>query len=340
VTNNVDATNFDPFYTAFLDARGRVLWDAFVYPKEKDGEWGCLVEVDADEVPSVLKHLKKHRLRKKIAIEALGEEDGISVWAGWGPEITSYLEKLRADKRTVAIMADPRAEEPTTMDPFAYRFIVKGEAPLATDTLPILDLEEYRTRRYIYGVPEGPTELPREAALPMEHNIDLASGIDFKKGCYMGQELTIRTKHTGVVRKRVLPVQLYRGGENVGVAMDTGSGDGTPKFDPNWQGPVDLAEGPLDIKQLDDEGGIKKGRSLGKLIARTGNVGLALCRLENMTPWRITAEGGSYTPGAEFGVQTSNAEEQPVRVKAFLPQWLMARQKEIWHKAKPKERTM
>ena len=49
---------------------------------------------------------------------------------------------------------------------------------------------------------------PPLASLPLESNMDLLNGIDFRKGCYVGQELTIRTRHTGVVRKRILPVQI------------------------------------------------------------------------------------------------------------------------------------
>ena len=49
--------------------------------------------------------------------------------------------------------------------------------------------------------PEGQIEIPKETALPLESNIDIMGGIDFRKGCYVGQELTIRTHHTGVVRE-------------------------------------------------------------------------------------------------------------------------------------------
>lgn len=63
--------------------------------------------------------------------------------------------------------------------------------------------------RTLLNVPEAPTDLLPNSALPLESNMDLMGGIDFRKGCYIGQELTARTYHTGVIRKRVMPVRVY-----------------------------------------------------------------------------------------------------------------------------------
>jgi hypothetical protein len=149
----------------------------------------------------------------------------------------------------------------------------------------------------------------------MEVNIDLAQGIDFKKGCYVGQELTIRTKHTGVVRKRILPVQL--------------------DFSSNAPASTLSLETGTDIKQLDDTGALKKGRAAGKLVASIGDVGLALCRLEMMTPMRISAEGGSYKEGMEFGMSGGD-DWHVVKVKPILHQWFEERERHLWAKSKPK----
>ncbi|KAF2260339.1 Aminomethyltransferase folate-binding domain-containing protein, partial [Lojkania enalia] len=305
ISNNVDPNRKSPFYAAFLDARGRVLWDVFIwtYPELIREEWVCYIEVDGAEVEALLKHLKKHKLRSKLQIK-LVDEDEMGVYAAWGIGAEELQSSL-----LIASLEDPRATG------FGFRCLYKGSLSKenAMPPIPALDAEQYTLRRYLFGIPEGPSEIPRESALPMETNIDLSSGIDFQKGCYVGQELTIRTKHTGVVRKRVLPVQLYRNGDPV-PAEDT-----APTFDPSWN---DTIESGTDIKQLDEEGGIRKGRAAGKFLGGIGNVGLAVCRLEMMTSMRVSAEGGSWRPGAEFGIQgTENADGEPVRVKAFVPPW-------------------
>ncbi|KAF1846996.1 Aminomethyltransferase folate-binding domain-containing protein [Cucurbitaria berberidis CBS 394.84] len=301
ITNNVDPSRHAPFYSAFLDARGRVLWDVFIWAWPElsatagKGHWACYIEIDEGEVDALKKHLKRHKLRSKITIEDVDSEGqgGVRVWAAWG----STADLLRNDD-SVPALSDPRA-------PDMYRCLA-GTDHVRTQGFVPLDAKEYHLQRYQYGIPEGPKEIPRESALPMECNIDLSQGIDFKKGCYVGQELTIRTKHTGVVRKRVLPIQLY----------DTGASDTLP-------------ESGTDIKQLDENGGIKKGRAAGKFIAGIGNVGLALCRLENMTSMKVSAEGGSWKPGIEFGIQTDGGI---VKVKPVLHEWFVLRERDLWDK--------
>ncbi|KAF6094250.1 iron-sulfur cluster assembly factor IBA57 [Phyllostomus discolor] len=101
------------------------------------------------------------------------------------------------------------------------------------------------------GVPEGVHDLPPGVALPLESNLAFMNGVSFTKGCYIGQELTARTHHMGIVRKRLFPVQL------VGPLP---SGDITP-------GTVVLTE---------------SGQAAGKYRAGQGDVGLALLHLDKV----------------------------------------------------------
>lgn len=72
------------------------------------------------------------------------------------------------------------------------------------DTINLkLNEEDYEIIRTLYCVPEGPEEL--KDTLPLNMNMHHLSGINFNKGCYIGQELTQRTFHTGVLRKMAMP---------------------------------------------------------------------------------------------------------------------------------------
>lgn len=297
ITNNVDPDRQASFYSAFLDARGRILWDVFVWvwPElvAEKGHWACYIEVDGGEVEALKKHLKRHKLRSKVQIEEINH-DAVRVWATWG----SAIEQTNT-QCLVANLKDPRA-------PNMHRHLADSNAQTIIDGAQPADVQEYHLQRYRNGIPEGQVEIPREGALPMECNIDLSQGIDFKKGCYVGQELTIRTKHTGIVRKRILPVELYTTATSAA-----------------------LPEHGADIKQLDESGNIKKGRATGKFVAGIGNIGLAMCRLENMTHMKVSAEGGTWKPGMEFGCETKDGI---VKIKPLLYDWFVLRERDLWDK--------
>ncbi len=75
------------------------------------------------------------------------------------------------------------------------------------DPLP-LSPDGYHRHRLALGVAEGTDEVPLGACFPLEYNLDYLNGVSFSKGCYLGQELTARSFHTGVIRKRVMPISL------------------------------------------------------------------------------------------------------------------------------------
>lgn len=317
-------------YTAFLNSQGRVLNDAFIYPLPKTDseaastdEPAWLIEVDKKEVATLLKHLKKHKLRAKLKLRGL--EDGErTVWSAWKdhaePRWAAY--NLEADASSpfsptsaIAGCVDTRAPG------FGSRIVTPGAEDLRThlpDESQItgfeVSIDSYAVRRMLHGVAEGQDEIIRDSALPMECNMDMSRGIDFRKGCYVGQELTIRTHHTGVVRKRIVPVQLYTGDQSTLASTDT------PVYDPS----TGISQPPRESNIA--KAGARRGRSAGKFLNGIGNIGLALCRLEMMTDITLTGEGTQYSPEQEFKISWSGEEEGAsdageVKVKAFVPSW-------------------
>ncbi|KAL4887429.1 hypothetical protein BJY04DRAFT_204358 [Aspergillus karnatakaensis] len=315
-------------YTAFLNSTGRILNDAFIYPlpqTEGDSPDGpaWLVEVDKNEVPGLLKHLKKHKLRAKLKLRALDDGER-TVWAAW---------KNHSEPRWAAYNLESSSSSPFPADAsvvgcvdtrapgFGSRLIIPGPEDLKThfpDETQVagseVNLAGYTVRRMLHGVAEGQSEILRESSLPLESNMDMMKAVDFRKGCYVGQELTIRTHHTGVVRKRILPVQLYQG--EAGAVSATES----PVYDPS----IELALPPLgsNISKVSQ----RRGRSAGKFLGGIGNIGLALCRLEMMTDISLTGEPSQYSPQQEFKISwevldESGAPGGEVKVKALMPSW-------------------
>ncbi|KAK6953401.1 hypothetical protein Daesc_005705 [Daldinia eschscholtzii] len=287
------------FYSGFLNATGRVLHDAFVYRDtlglSRAEEKAFIVEVDAAQVHTLAQHFKRYKLRSKLSFRL---------------------------KRSI-VLPDTRAPG------MGYRVISYGGAKGLDLDLEKSDDNAYRVRRYLLGVAEGQAEIPREQALPLEANMDLMGGIDFRKGCYVGQELTIRTRHRGVVRKRILPCLLYPSSP-------------LPPEKLEYRPYIAEGEGQENLSAEDVPPGLSigrdgaKGRSAGTWLRGVGNIGLALCRLQIMTDVELpgeTAAGVPFDPKRdEFVVKWGADEEgsggQSVKIKAFVPDWMRERLQE------------
>lgn len=176
-------------------------------------------------------------------------------------------------------------------------------------------MEDYTVHRMLNGIAEGQDELIATASLPQESNVDFFGGIDFHKGCYVGQELTIRTHHTGVVRKRILPCQLYE------KSTPPSADQRLPEYIPD-SGLPSPAPGS-NISKLNARG---RGRSSGKWLGGVGNIGLALCRLEMMTDIQLTADRTNYDPNEQYkvlwGAEGEGQGQQEVMLQPFVPLWL------------------
>lgn len=306
------------------------------------GAAGFLIEVDANQVQTLAAHLKKFKLRARVRIRVV-EAGEWGVWSAWGtkddrlkmgsdlPTTTTFSSSLAAatdaDTDTVADAdadADAEISCPDRRAPgMGYRIILPRAT--ATDIDKIrhrlrrageeVSVGSYHIRRILHGVAEGQAEIVRETALPLESNMDYMGGIDFRKGCYVGQELTIRTRHTGVVRKRILPVRLssHRFVGDTGDKVGTTSPSSAPPPPPpllkleyhpaSASALLELLPLPQPPRGANIARADGKGRSTGKWLAGVGNIGLALCRLEAMTEgppdgtgfrivWEEAVEGG------------------------------------------------
>lgn len=317
ITANVRPESKLGFYAAFLTAQGKVISDTFVYPTlgsqwhkdvNRDEEQGYLVDVDGEQADFLTKQLKKHKLRSKFKLRLLDEGE-LDVWSLWKEDERWTAHSKAGNEGGLLGLTDCRAPGmgqrlliPPSMSKDDLHESLEGvqEAPASA----------YTIRRYMKGVAEGQAEIPKDESLPMNCNIDIMGGIDFKKGCYVGQELTIRTHHTGVVRRRILPVGLYSYEREAPDSFE---------YDPTLQ--VGTFERNVDIKRDD-----KRKRATGKLISSIGNVGLAMCRLEQMSDLTVSGEGSSFSPGDRFTVQDVTGKE--VGAKAFVPDWIRSQIRE------------
>ncbi|TFK75976.1 Aminomethyltransferase folate-binding domain-containing protein [Pluteus cervinus] len=269
-------TEVKPFYSAILNAQGRVLHDLFAYTTTaEDGRRGFLLEFDNQQAEGtpLLTMLKRYVLRAKVKIrDVSGEYD---VWAAWddSKDASWDIERQWRWARSGAIepMWDNSPEWPWGIGDGIIRdrraigmgrrlLVRKGDTPQEGSSSDPGNADDYLRHRLLTGIPEGSLDITPGHAFPMDCNLDVMGALDFRKGCYVGQELTVRTYHNGIVRKRILPVTIQDASNDVLSA--------------------DLDIRPRVVSESSSRG--PRPRGGGKLLSSHSGVGLALLRLEHV----------------------------------------------------------
>jgi folate-binding protein YgfZ len=187
VTNDVEQVEpGHARYAALLTPQGKILFDFLVV--RLSGEAFAL-DCDARQAASLAKRLAFYKLRAKLSIVDESENEGVLAFWGVEPE----------NDPGAIVYADPRAPG------LGFRAIL----PLAkAHAIGEANRAEYDALRIRLGVPQGGLDFAYGDAFPHDANFDLLNGVDFRKGCYVGQEVVSRMQHRGGVRKRVVRVRL------------------------------------------------------------------------------------------------------------------------------------
>ncbi|MGE0153275.1 MAG: folate-binding protein YgfZ [Reyranellaceae bacterium] len=191
-------------HAALLTPQGRYLHDFFIV---ESGET-LLIDAERARLPELQKKLSMFRLRSKVTLE--DQSARWAVAAIWGPAARETL-KLPAEAGSAAPFAEGVAYVDPRLAAMGCRAVLPADqaaASLARAGLEPADQPAWDIHRLALGVPDGSRDLPVEKAFLLESGFDELNGVDWKKGCYMGQELTARTKYRGLVRKRLLPVTV------------------------------------------------------------------------------------------------------------------------------------
>ncbi len=210
-----------PRFGALLSPQGKILFDFIVFAAA-DGAFH--LDCARAQAPDLAKRLGFYKLRARVAVEDLSGTTG--VLAGWGDS-----PKLELNSALVA--DDPR------LPALGWRAIISPQPS------PIEGERAYHAHRIGLGVPESGKDFSFGDAFPHEALMDQLHGVDFDKGCYVGQEVVSRMQHRGTARTRIVPVVYLEG-----VAAEPGA---------------DVTAG---------------ARSLGKTGSGTDGRGLAMIRLD------------------------------------------------------------
>ena len=190
-------------YAALLTPQGKILFD-FLVLRAPGAPPAFLLDCSKALAVDLAKRLAIYKLRAKVAIK--DESAVLGVVADWGgaaempADALVYLEPRAATLGRRAILPRGAAE--------AF-----GEAALPA----------YEAARIDVGAPKGGVDFAYGDAFPHDADMDLFNGVDFRKGCYVGQEVVSRMRHRGEARKRVMRVRLSGAAPAPGTAVMDGA---------------------------------------------------------------------------------------------------------------------
>ena len=249
VSNDVTkVTEERAVYAAFLTPQGKYLHDIFIASLGEQ----LLIDCEAGRRTDLLRRLGMYKLRAKVT---LAEENGLAIGLHFGPDVLARLG-LPAE----AGRARAEGEGIHFVDPRLPQLGVRAILPRAAMPAETGSAADYDRLRLSLGVPDGSRDLTVEKAILLENGFDELHAIDWDKGCYMGQELTARTRYRGLVRKRLLPVAIDGAAPAPGTAL------------------------------------LQNDKEMGEMRSAAGDLGLALIRLEALGQGPLSADGARLTP--------------------------------------------
>ncbi len=205
VSNDVEkASQQRAIYAALLTPQGKFLHDFILL---RLGE-AWLLDCEGARLQDLGRRLAAYRLRADVALADATEDFQVTALFGEEAEAAFPLPPEPGGACAHAggvVLRDPRHPElglravlPRGVDPASFE--AAGFAPAA--------FEDYDYRRISLGAPDGARDMEVGRATLMECGFEAWGGVDFDKGCYVGQELTARTKHRGLTRRRLMRVAL------------------------------------------------------------------------------------------------------------------------------------
>tara|TARA_B100001013_G_C24543059_1_gene415437 strand:- start:76 stop:963 length:888 start_codon:yes stop_codon:yes gene_type:complete len=208
ITNDIDKVDdTNSCFASLLTPQGKFLFD-FLVVKHKNGYF---IDCEKKQTEELFKQLNIYKFRSKIEIMNLSNEFVVAAF--------SYEKFMSFDKakdvlgntfkyREDSILLDPRHKK------LGGRLVINLEKlylSLKKLELTSAEPEEYYKMSHDLGIPQKNMDKLRNKLFGIECNFEELNGIDFKKGCYVGQENTSRIKLRNKLSKRLLPIQLIKG---------------------------------------------------------------------------------------------------------------------------------
>jgi tRNA-modifying protein YgfZ len=195
-------------FGALLTPQGKIIVDFLITEAPSGQGGGLLLDCPRALAQALTDKLGFYKLRAKVAVENLS--DSLAVLAAWDGDFSTKPDLAFADPRSPSL---------------GWRILVPAElAQKVADQIgaDLVDSSAYDAQRIASGVPRGGLDFMYGDAFPHETNMDRLHGVDFDKGCYVGQEVVSRMQHRGTARTRTLRIVLEDFSPEPGTAILAG----------------------------------------------------------------------------------------------------------------------
>ena len=249
-------------FGALLTPQGKITADFLITEAPTGHGGGFLIDCPRALAQGLADKLGFYKLRAKVTVENLS--DSLGVLAAWDGELAIKPDLAFDDPRSTAL---------------GWRVLVPAElAQKVADLIgaELVDSSAYDYNRIIAGIPRGGLDFMYGDAFPHETNMDRLHGVDFEKGCYVGQEVVSRMQHRGTARTRTVRIRLEDFSPEPGTAILAGD------------------------------------KPVGTIGSTAGQNGLALVRIDRVAD--ALAAGVALTAGS-LGIRLANPEDVPTAPK-------------------------
>jgi|SRR5271156_1288858 len=195
-------------YGALLSPQGKIIADFIVAAAPAGDGGGFFLDVPGALAKPLVDKLNLYKLRSRVMVEDLSEILG--VLAAWDGSGAAAFGLAYADPRLPALGMRVMIPQHRTAD---------AAASLGAT---LVEADEYDALRIALGVPRGGVDFRYGDAFPHEADMDQLGGVDFTKGCYVGQEVVSRMEHRGIARTRTVPVRYDGAPPSAGAAIMAG----------------------------------------------------------------------------------------------------------------------
>jgi folate-binding protein YgfZ len=188
-------------YAALLTAQGKYLHD-FIMVEVGEAIW---LDAEAARLGDLRRRLSRYRLRAKVEI---AERPELAVAAMWGEGALAALGLAGEPGETRSLDGGVALIDPRLARLGARAIVDRARLAGLGSELAHVDFAAWDRHRLALGVPDGSRDLVPDKSILLEAGFDELNGVDWEKGCYVGQELTARTKYRGLIKKRLFPVHI------------------------------------------------------------------------------------------------------------------------------------